>query len=103
MTSHEHGGIGAPRGVLIRAVALEDGSDTAVFQYDPAFARSGIQVSPITMPLRTGPYAFPTLAYEAFRGLPGLLVHFFPRPLRQRTDRHVAGLGGAHSGQLQRR
>lgn len=65
-------------GRAIGAVALEDDSDTAVFQYDPAFARSGIQVSPITMPLREEPYAFPALARETFRGLPGLLADSLP-------------------------
>ncbi|MGH9075804.1 MAG: type II toxin-antitoxin system HipA family toxin, partial [Acidimicrobiales bacterium] len=65
-------------GRAIGAVALEEGSDTAVFQYDPAFARSGIQVSPMTMPLRTEPYAFPALAQETFRGLPGLLADSLP-------------------------
>src|SRR5665213_1466346 len=65
-------------GRTIGAVALEDDRDTAVFQYDPAFARSGIQVSPITMPLREEPYAFSTLARETFRGLPGLLANSLP-------------------------
>ena len=65
-------------GRTIGAVALEDGSDTAVFQYDPAFARSGIQVSPLMMPLRAEPYAFPALPRETFRGLPGLLADSLP-------------------------
>jgi len=38
-------------GRTIGAVSLEDGGRFAAFQYDPAFARSGIEVSPITMPL----------------------------------------------------
>jgi serine/threonine-protein kinase HipA len=65
-------------GRTIGAVALEDDRDTAVFQYDPTFARSSIQVSPITMPLREEPYAFPALAQETFRGLPGLLADSLP-------------------------
>ena len=65
-------------GRSIGAVALEDGNDTAVFQYDPAFARSGIQVSPLTMPLRAEPYAFPSLPRDTFRGLPGLLADSLP-------------------------
>ena len=65
-------------GRAIGAVALDDGSDTAVFQYDPDFARSGVQVSPITMPLRPEPYAFPALAQETFRGLPGMLADSLP-------------------------
>jgi serine/threonine-protein kinase HipA len=65
-------------GRMIGAVALEDGSDTAAFQYDPAFARSGVEVSPIAMPLRAAPYAFPALDHGAFRGLPGLLADSLP-------------------------
>jgi serine/threonine-protein kinase HipA len=62
----------------VGAVVLEDDSDTAVFQYDPDFARSGIQVSPVTMPLRPDPYAFPALPQETFRGLPGMLADSLP-------------------------
>ncbi len=68
-------------GRTIGAVSLEDGERAAVFQYDPDFARSGIEVSPLTMPLRREPYSFPELAfdsYPAFRGLPGLLADSLP-------------------------
>jgi serine/threonine-protein kinase HipA len=69
-------------GRRIGAVSLEEGARAAVFQYDPEFARSGIQVSPLTMPLRPEPYSFPELsfddAYPAFKGLPGLLADSLP-------------------------
>lgn len=65
-------------GSRIAAVSLEDGSDVAVFQYDPEFAASGIQVSPLVLPLQTEPYTFPALSYESFRGLPGLLADSLP-------------------------
>lgn len=65
-------------GSRIAAVSLEDGSDVAVFQYDPEFAASGIQVSPLVLPLATEPYTFPALSYESFRGLPGLLADSLP-------------------------
>ena len=38
-------------GRTIGAVSVEDGSRFAAFQDDPAFARSGIELSPITLPL----------------------------------------------------
>jgi len=44
-------------GRTIGAVTLEDGNEFAAFQYDPAFAQSGIQVSPVTMPLNDRVYA----------------------------------------------
>ncbi|HXC76087.1 MAG TPA: HipA domain-containing protein, partial [Candidatus Acidoferrum sp.] len=65
-------------GSRIGAVSIEDDSDVAAFQYDRSFARSDIQVSPITMPLRTEPYTFGSLSRESFRGLPGLLADSLP-------------------------
>ena len=57
---------------------MEASGSVATFQYEPAFVGSGIQVSPITMPLRLEPYAFPSLRPETFRGLPGLLADSLP-------------------------
>src|SRR5580693_6849325 len=81
---------------MIGAVALEDGRDAATFQYEPAFARSGIEVSPIAMPLRDAPYAFAALDREAFRGLPGLLADSLPdRFGNALIDTWLAGQGRA--------
>jgi serine/threonine-protein kinase HipA len=49
-----------------------------VFQYTPEFARSGIEVAPMMMPLTDIPYEFPSLSRETFRGLPGLLADSLP-------------------------
>jgi serine/threonine-protein kinase HipA len=65
-------------GRLIGAVSLEEGQTYATFQYDPEFARSGIQVAPVMMPLSTATYRFPGLQLETFRGLPGLLSDSLP-------------------------
>jgi serine/threonine-protein kinase HipA len=65
-------------GRTIGAVSLAEGTDVARFQYDPAFARSGIEVAPITMPLSDRVHAFPGLARESFHGLPGLLADSLP-------------------------
>lgn len=65
-------------GRTIGAVSLEPGERTAVFQYEPEFSRSGIQVAPLTMPLRVDPYFFPDLSYESFKGLPGFLADSLP-------------------------
>ena len=51
---------------------------TRRFAYDPDFLRSDIQVSPITMPLRSDPYRFPALPPATFHGLPGLLADALP-------------------------
>ncbi|OHB45720.1 MAG: toxin HipA, partial [Planctomycetes bacterium GWC2_45_44] len=65
-------------GSTIGAVVLEDGQRIASFQYDSDFARSGIEVSPLMMPLSDRVYSFPALAQESFHGLPGLLADSLP-------------------------
>ena len=65
-------------GRMIGAVSLEDGDAFASFQYDPAFARSGIAVSPLTMPLSDRVHRFPALPPVTFHGLPGLLADSLP-------------------------
>ncbi|MCY3811604.1 MAG: HipA N-terminal domain-containing protein [Gammaproteobacteria bacterium] len=42
------------------------------------FASAGIEVSPVTMPVREAPYVFPALRGEAFTRLPGLLADALP-------------------------
>jgi serine/threonine-protein kinase HipA len=65
-------------GSRIGAVTLQENAGVASFQYTPAFVRSAIQVSPITMPLDTRIYSFPTLPRNTFHGLPGLLADSLP-------------------------
>ncbi|MCO4761992.1 MAG: type II toxin-antitoxin system HipA family toxin [Myxococcales bacterium] len=65
-------------GSLIGAVAWSRDGETAVFEYDDAFQRSGIEVAPLTMPLRSGSFQFPALPRETFKGLPGLLADALP-------------------------
>ncbi len=65
-------------GTRIAAVSIDAGERYATFQYDPAFARSGIGVAPIRMPLREAPYRFAGLPEDAFHGLPGLLADALP-------------------------
>jgi serine/threonine-protein kinase HipA len=65
-------------GRTIGAVSMEDGRDHAAFQYDPDFAQSGIEVSPLTMPLSDRVYEFPALPKNTFHGLPGLLADSLP-------------------------
>lgn len=65
-------------GRTIGAVSLEEGRTVAAFQYAPAFAGSGIELSPLVMPLGTRVYAFPALPRNTFHGLPGLLADSLP-------------------------
>ncbi len=65
-------------GRAIGAVSVEDSASTAAFQYTAEFARSGIEIAPIEMPLNERVYAFPKLARESFHGLPGMLADSLP-------------------------
>jgi serine/threonine-protein kinase HipA len=65
-------------GRSIGAVSLEEGARIAAFQYDPAFLASGIELSPMLMPLSRQIYQFPSLSEVSFHGLPGLLADSLP-------------------------
>ena len=64
---------------LVGAVA-EETDGTITFEYDPDFRRSGLEISPLKLPLsHAGPITFPELArVEAFAGLPGVLADALP-------------------------
>ena len=65
-------------GRTIGALSLEEGKEAADFEYDPAFAGSGIEIAPLTMPLSDRVYSFPELSRMTFRGLPGLPADSLP-------------------------
>ena len=65
-------------GKTIGAVYVDDRSPYAYFRYEDSFIKSGIQVSPIRMPLSREIYQFNTLPLESFHGLPGLLSDSLP-------------------------
>jgi serine/threonine-protein kinase HipA len=65
-------------GRAIGAVSIDDGAVYASFQYTPEFARSGIEVSPLVLPLGERGLTFPALAPGTFHGLPGMLADSLP-------------------------
>ncbi|MDR3229619.1 MAG: HipA domain-containing protein [Puniceicoccales bacterium] len=65
-------------GTTVGAVMLEKGAEVATFQYDAAFAQSGVEVSPLAMPLSRRAYSFPELPAQTFHGLPGMLADSLP-------------------------
>lgn len=65
-------------GRTIGAASLDSGERFALFQYDPDFAGSGIEVSPLVMPLSRRVHRFAELSVQTFRGLPGLLADSLP-------------------------
>lgn len=65
-------------GSRIGIVIWNESREVAEFQYDEKFVNSGIQVSPITMPLTDKVYSFPNLDKNTFKGLPGFLADSLP-------------------------
>lgn len=50
----------------------------ATFEYSPEWRQSGIELSPIKMPLSATKYRFPQLPFPTFRGLPGCFADALP-------------------------
>ncbi len=68
-------------GQSIGAVAWLADREVAAFEFVPGFLTSGLDVAPLTMPLREARgrvFEFPTLNRETFLGLPGLLADSLP-------------------------
>ena len=65
-------------GRRIGAVTWDDAARLASFEYDPQFRSSGIEVSPVVMPIDAGIHQYPALPEETFRGLPGMLADSLP-------------------------
>jgi serine/threonine-protein kinase HipA len=62
----------------IGAVAQDGPGEAAIFEYVPEFASAGVEVAPLQMPVNRSRYRFPALAFESFRGLPGMLADSLP-------------------------
>jgi serine/threonine-protein kinase HipA len=65
-------------GTTIGAVTSLDDGPYASFEYEQSFRQSGIQVSPLMMPLSSEVFRFPELPLQSFHGLPGLLSDSLP-------------------------
>ena len=64
----------------VGAVALDPALGFYVFEYQPAFLHSGMELAPLTMPLAAArePFVFTDLPAFTYRGLPGLLADALP-------------------------
>ena len=65
-------------GTKVGVVAFDDQTGVGSFEYERSFLSSGIEISPIVMPLSTRVYSFPELPRRSFHGLPGLLADSLP-------------------------
>ena len=62
-------------GKEVGIIDLREGDIVASFQFNPRFE---YDISPLTMPLSSRVYRFPALAYDAFKGLPGVFADSLP-------------------------
>lgn len=73
-------------GELVGAVAWDEATGVATFEYDPDFKRRDWDLAPLKMPVKAGKniFEFPELrkksdsALDTFKGLPGLLADALP-------------------------
>ncbi len=65
-------------GTRIGIIHQDPGIPYATFEYDGDFVNSGIELSPIRMPLGRNIYEFPSLTGEPFYGMPGLVADSLP-------------------------
>ncbi|TQO18515.1 serine/threonine-protein kinase HipA [Rhodoglobus vestalii] len=65
-------------GRTVGALAPGRTRNAYVFEYDPAWVRSGIEISPIHMPTSRRQYTFPGLPLETFQGLPPSIADALP-------------------------
>ncbi len=65
--------------MFVGALLWDEESQLGLFEYDPDFIRTGIEISPIHMPLIANQtYAFPSLNRETYKGLPAILADSLP-------------------------
>ncbi len=63
----------------VGALALDINSGFYAFEYDPEFSKSGIELSPLTMPLsRNEPVVFPYLPEATYHKLPPFIADSLP-------------------------
>lgn len=65
-------------GQTVGALAYQPESGLCAFEYDPSWIRTGIEISPIRLPLSTRIYQFPALPRPTYRGLPGAFADTLP-------------------------
>jgi serine/threonine-protein kinase HipA len=65
-------------GTIIGIFYLNEEKGYVSFEYEEGFRSSGIELSPIKMPLSDKVYEFPELVNSSFNGVPGLMADSLP-------------------------
>jgi serine/threonine-protein kinase HipA len=63
---------------VVGALAWDPARRVGSFEYAVDFLPSGVEIAPLTMPLRAGAFVFPDLPERSFKGLPGLIADALP-------------------------
>jgi serine/threonine-protein kinase HipA len=62
----------------VGAISYDSDEGIGHFEYSPSFLKTGIELSPIKMPLAKRIYNFPELNQATFKGLPGMIADSLP-------------------------
>lgn len=62
----------------VGAVSFNTETGIGSFEFEPRFIRTGIELSPLKMPLSRSIYAFPEADPDVFYGLPGMVADSLP-------------------------
>ena len=62
----------------VGAVSFDTETGLGAFEFESRFIKSGIELSPIKMPLSKKIYSFPETNNETFKGLPGMIADSLP-------------------------
>ncbi|VAW48405.1 Toxin HigB / Protein kinase domain of HipA [hydrothermal vent metagenome] len=62
----------------VGALSFNTSTGLGTFEYHPTFIQTGIELSPLKMPLSERVYTFPELGHETYKGLPGLIADSLP-------------------------
>lgn len=65
--------------LFVGGLLWDETTQLGLFEYDPEFVKTGIEISPIHLPLAANQtFAFPSLNRETYRGLPAILADSLP-------------------------
>jgi serine/threonine-protein kinase HipA len=62
----------------VGAASFDVETGVGAFEYHRSFVKTGTELAPLKMPLSNQVYSFPSLNYDTFKGLPGLLADSLP-------------------------
>ena len=81
----------------VGAVARDPKLDYYAFEYDPEFAKSGVELAPLTMPLSAAsdPFIFTDLPYITYKRLPAMLADADARALASGVLREISEFGAS--------